>query len=103
MDKGESKDYSWAWVTADRLLSHGPCELVYACLVPSGATTDSIIYNGESTSGKGIITLKAATVRIMPFSPKMPVYCDRGLYVDVGTSVTGIFVQWRELRHKRGG
>lgn len=93
----KSKDYSWAWVTGDIQLSHGPCELIYAALVPSGATTDSVLYNGEDTAGDQIVTLKAATVRIMPFSPKEPVYCDKGLYVDVGTSVTGIFVQWHEL------
>ena len=93
----ESKDYSWAWVTGDRLLSLGPCELVYAALVPSAATTDSNIYNGENATGDKIVTLKAATVRIMPFSPKVPVYCSKGLYIDVGTSVAGIFVQWREL------
>lgn len=98
----ESKEYSWKWVTADELLSHGPCELVYACLAPSAATTDSALYDGESTGGERIITLKAATVRVMPFSPKVPVYCRRGLYVDVGTSVTGIFVQWRELGYKEG-
>lgn len=97
-----SKEYSWEWVTADMLLSHGPCELLYANLVPSGATTDSVLYDGESASGKHIVTLKAATVRCMPFAPKVPIYCRRGLYVDVGTSVTGIFVQWRELAHKEG-
>lgn len=96
----ESKEYSWAWVTGDRVLSHGPCELVYAGLVPSAATTDSVLYNGENTTGDPIVTLKAATVRLMPFSPKVPVYCSKGLYVDVGTSVSGIFVQWRELNGK---
>lgn len=98
--KVESKEYSWAWVTEDRLLSHGACELVYACLVPSGATTNSILYDGENTSGEIIVTLKAATVRNIPFSPKVPVYCRRGLYIDIGSSVTGIFVQWRELGHR---
>lgn len=97
----KSKEYSWAWVTADRLLSLGPCELICAYLVPSAATTDSVLYDGQNASGDTIITLKAATVRIMPFSPKAPVYCRKGLYVDVGSSVSGIFVQWRELG--RGG
>lgn len=98
-----SKEYSWAWVTADRLLSHGPCELVCAYLVPSAATTDTVLYNGENTSGVAIITLKAATIRIMPFNPKEPVYCEHGLYVDVGTSVSGVFVQWRELKGEDKG
>ena len=93
----ESKEYSWVWVTYDQLLSHGPCELLFAYLVPSAATTDSVLYDGESTSGDPIVTLKAAVVTGHPFKPPMPIYCRRGLYADVGTSVTGIFVQWRNL------
>ena len=94
----KSKEYSWAWVTADRVLSLGPCELLYAYLAPSGATTDSIIYAGQSTKGDPIVTLKAAAITGHKFTPKVPVYCDKGLYVDVGTSVSGIFVQWRDLK-----
>lgn len=99
----ESKEYSWAWVTVDKFLSHGPCELCYAYLVPSAATTDSHIYDGESTKGDKIVTLESAAANPRPFSPKVPVYCRKGLYVDVGTSVTGIFVQWRELSYKEKG
>ena len=93
-----SKEFSWAWVTDDRVLSLGPCELLYAYLVPSDATTDSVIYNGQNTKGDAIVTLKAAAVTGHKFTPKVPVYCDKGLYVDVGTNVSGIFVQWRDLK-----
>ena len=93
----ESKEYSWAWVTGDRLLSHGHCELCMAYLVPSGATTNSSLYAGEGTDGDLIVTLKSAVVTGHPFKPPEPVYCRKGLYVDVGDNVTGIFVQWREL------
>jgi hypothetical protein len=98
----DSKEYSWAWVTGDRLLSHGPCELLYAYLVVSAASTDSSLYDGENTTGDLIVTLKAAAVTGHPFKPKEPIYCRKGLYVDVGTSVSGIFVQWRELSGKEG-
>lgn len=98
----DSKSISWKWVTADELLCPGACDLIYAALVPSGATTDSYLYDGEDTSGTVIINLYAATARVMPFAPKAPVYCRRGLYVDVGSSVTGIFVMWR-VRNKREG
>jgi hypothetical protein len=94
----ESKEYSWAWVTADLLLSHGPCELLFAYLVVSAACADSHLYDGESAAGEKIVTLEAAGATGHSFKPKEPVYCRRGLYVDVGTSVTGIFVQWRELK-----
>lgn len=93
----ESKEYSWAYVTEDRLLTAKDCELIFAYLVPSAATTDSAIYNGENTTGDKIIDFKSAAVTGHPFRPPVPVYCRKGLYVDVGTSVSGIFVMWRNL------
>ena len=99
----ESKEISWAWVTADRLLSHGPCELLYAHLVVSAADAVSYLYDGENTGGDKIVTLESAAITGLNFNPPKPIYCRRGLYVDKGTNVTGIFVQWRELGHKEGG
>ena len=96
----ESKEFSWKLVIADELLSRGPCELLYAHLVPSGATTNSSLYDGQNTLGEKIVTLVEAVVTGLDFRPAQPVYCRRGLYVDVGSSVTGIFVQWRELRNE---
>ena len=93
----KSKEYSWAWVTGDLKLAEGECELVWAYLVPSGAVTDTILYNGIDTSGEMIITLKSAVVTGHPFSPPVPIYCRRGLYVDIGSNTTGVFVLWRNL------
>ncbi len=93
----DSRSYSWAWVTSDQLLTEKPAELVSATLVPSAATTDSAIYNGRNASGDKVIGLKRATVDNLDFAPPVPIYCDKGIYVDVGTSVTGILVQWRAL------
>lgn len=86
----------WAWVTVDRVLSSGPCELIYAYLVVSAASTDSALYDGVDTAGDKIVALVSATARGHPFSPKEPVPCRKGLFVDVGTNVTGIFVEWRK-------
>lgn len=93
----ESKEYSWAYVTSSRLLSDGPCELVYAYLVPSTATTDTVLYNGRNTSGEVIVTLKAAVITGHRFTPRVPVYCDKGIYVSLSANASGIFVQWRNL------
>lgn len=99
----ESKKYSWKWVTADELLSHGACELLYA-LLDAGAADDFVtIYNGENTSGDIIAIIRAAAKTSRAFAPKVPVYCRRGLYVDVATTTTKVFVQWRELGHKGEG
>lgn len=97
----DSEKYSWAWVTADRLLSTGPCELVSAYLVVSAASTDTHLYDGANTNGDKIVTLESAVATGHLFNPPVPLYCRRGLYVDVGTSVTGVLVQWRELPRGR--
>lgn len=98
MEDRDSKAYSWAYVSKDQVLCDTPCELIGAYLVVSAASTDSALYNGVSTSGHKIVDLECAAVTGHPFKPAEPVYCPNGLYVDVGSDVTGIFVQWRSLR-----
>ena len=93
----QSKDYSWAWVTGDRKLTDQKSELVAAYLVVSAASTDSAIYNGSDTSGDKILALESAAITNLPFEPPVPIYCGKGIFVDVGTNVTGILVIWRNL------
>lgn len=108
----ESKEYSRKWVTADELLSHGPCELLYAYAIVTASSVDTHIYNGEDTSGEKVATLGITVYgtgtdkHVIPpveFRPPVPVYCRQGLYVDIGTSVTGVFIMWRELGHEARG
>lgn len=100
MDKVESKKYSWVWVTADRLLSHGACELLYArAYSDGGAIENTALYDGESTSGTIIVNFNSGVKSNIPLTPKVPIYCRRGLYVDIGENTEGVFVQWRELGH----
>jgi hypothetical protein len=96
----ESKEYSWAWVTADMKLTDQTAELVSAHLVVSAASTDSAIYNGADTNGDKILALASAAVTTLPITPPVPIYCSKGLFVDVGTNVTGILVQWRNLEEQ---
>lgn len=93
----ESKEYSWAWVTADMKLTDQTAELVSAHLVVSAASTDSAIYNGADTSGQKILPMASQSVTNLPFNPPVPIFCEKGIFVDVGTNVTGILVQWRNL------
>jgi hypothetical protein len=95
-----SKLFSWAWVTGDRQLTDRPAELVYANLVVSAASTDSAIYNGADANGDLIIALESAAVTNKAFSPRVPIYCNKGIFVDVGTNVTGILVIWRNLEEQ---
>lgn len=93
----DSKEYSWARVMEDRLLSHGACELLYAYLDAGTADDYATIYDGENTSGEVITIVRSAAKNPRPFSPKVPVYCRRGLYIDLATATSVVFVQWREL------
>lgn len=94
---GDSKLVSWQWVIADALLAEKECELLFAYLVPSAAAADATLYDGENTTGRLIVTLKTAAATGHKFKPPVPVYCSKGLYVDIGSNVTGVFVMWRGL------
>jgi len=99
----ESKEYSWAWVTTDRQLSDGPCELLMVSIVPSATTADTVVYDGDNDTGDEIIQFSITIVLNWDFKPPVPIYCRKGLYITVGTNVVGVFVQWRELGRKGGG
>jgi len=94
---GNSRQISRQWVAANALLAEKECELVYAYLAPSAANADVSLYDGENTSGDLICTLKSAVVTGHEFRPPEPIHCHKGLYVDVGSNVTGILVMWRLL------
>jgi len=96
----DSKECSWKWITADELLSHGACELISIAQTSSDDTSDATFYDGEDTNGKTILKLEALANRTAFAKFNVPIYCRRGLYVDVGSNVTGILVQWRELGKK---
>lgn len=103
MEQVESKAYSWKWVTASELLSHGACELLCAFVTPSKPQAEVDIYDGENTSGDFLTRMETSSQCCLPFLPKQPVYCRRGLYINIIKGTMGIFVQWRELGHKGGG
>lgn len=92
-----SKDYSWEWLTADKKLSDGPAELVHVHQVATAATTGVTAYNGRSASGKIIVNCASNTFNNNHFDPTVPIYCDQGIYITIGTNTTGVLVQWREL------
>lgn len=100
----ESKEYSWAFATASRVLSHGPCELVCAHVSAEAAHDDTYLRNGENTLGDPIVILESGLKKSVPFNPKEPIYCEKGLFIEITDgNVKGVFVQWRELRLKEGG
>ncbi|GAH60970.1 unnamed protein product [marine sediment metagenome] len=99
----DSKEYSWKWVTADELLCPTACDLVSAHLVPDASTTATATYfDGQDTKGRTILRVRVAGSKHCDFDPAQPVYCRRGLYVEIVTNVRGILFQWRPRSSKEG-
>jgi len=95
----DSRDYSWRWIEASALIANGPSELVDAHLVPNAAGTSTAeYYDGENDTGVLIIKSRIAASQHCDFSPNVPIYCARGIYVKITANVRGILVQWRDLR-----
>ncbi|GAI43554.1 unnamed protein product [marine sediment metagenome] len=102
-EERDSKEYSWRWVTASELLSHGACELLFVLLTSPDDISDCTLYDGETNLGRTIVKLEGSANRSFPFLPAKPIYCRRGLYVEKGTRMTGVLIQWRELGHRGSG
>jgi hypothetical protein len=94
---GDSSLISRQWVTANARLCEKECELFFAYMVPSAASADVSLYDGENTTSDLIASLKSAAVTGHEFRPPVPIYCHKGLYVDIGSNVTGVLVMWRLL------
>jgi len=94
---GSSKDYSWQYFTGSNVVATREAELVGVYLVPSAAAADVTIYNGQSNTGDIIAVVEEATKSTHEFEPPVPIYCRKGIYLVIGTNVTGCLVQWRNL------
>lgn len=96
------KDYAAKeWVTATRLVSSDPCELVYAKAVSDGGEIkDTLLYDGENTNGDLIINLQQGQGGNITLSPPEPIKCQKGLYVVIGDNTEGAFLMWRPISYK---
>lgn len=91
----EWKKYGYMRVTADSLICPEPCFLVSVCLVANatGAST-AVIRDGHNTGGEAVIDLAALTSSKDNRSYNPPLFFKKGLYVDVGSNVTSVLVQY---------
>lgn len=99
----ESRVYSWKYVTADELLTPGPCEFLYCRLTPTQEAASAVLYDGENDLGTEILKIATGGLYNSECKPPVPIYCRRGLYVGSLTTADGILVVWRVLSHEKGG
>ena len=100
-EEWEAKEYSWKWVTAAELLCPTACDFIYAKFTPTEEAGGVTLYHGENATGLVIVILLTAGAYNCEVSPRRPVYCRRGLYVDTVTTGT-LLVQWRVRSSKEG-
>lgn len=82
-------------VTSDQCVSPNPV-WVYSLVISSNGTdeADATIYDGESTSGDQVMTLFCNDEEMAQVIFPEPLYLRKGLYVDVGTNVNEVLVQY---------
>ena len=82
-------------VTSDQLVSRTPI-WIYSLVITSNGTAeaDATIYDGESTSGDAVLTLYTVDESMAQLVFPEPLYLHKGLYVDIGSNVTEVLVQY---------
>jgi len=92
----------WEWVTASKIVESGPCFLVGADLSPSANGADATIYDGLDATGRRIDTLVASTKTNQPLLLPGRILCHSGIYIAIGSNVTGVLVLWQKIAGKGG-
>jgi len=91
----DPKRVGWKWCTVDQLVSPGPCFLLGIMLTASSAgAATATIRNGHNTGGEIVCVVGASASWTVTFPPQSPIYLDKGLFVDVGSNVTGVLVMY---------
>ena len=97
----EWKDWITESIIADRLLYSGPCFVKYVSL-QSGSTGTGIvvIYDGHDTTGKIKYRFFVDVKNLKSVNFSIPIYYDKGLYVDIGTNVLLFTIQYKPAEMK---
>ena len=84
--------------TADALVTRQDCLLWGVMVLASALGGDVTFYAGrDATSGRKIGTVKGGATLTNPIMLGKPIFCDGGLYIDVGSSITEVTVFYEPL------
>lgn len=86
-------------LASDGIVNEGPSLLFGLHIEASTAGGDVSVYEGnDSASGRLIGTFKdnLTNHEVKSFIP--PLYCDRGIYVDIGSNITAVTILWLPVR-----
>lgn len=84
---------------ADGVVNEGPSLLFGLHVEASTAGGDVSVYEGnDKDSGRLIGIFKDNANNHEPKNFIPPIYCDRGIYIDIGSNVTAVTVLWLPVR-----
>lgn len=90
-----SKEAITEYVTSSRKITAKPCWVFLVLLNPEDAALVSQAYirNGETSSSEIILAPASQFGYNNPIGP-IPVYFNKGIYVDLDTNITGMTIQY---------
>ena len=90
----ETEDIKSTYVTIDQLLEDGPAYLWFMDISAGvGGATIVTIYNSRSAVGEIALKKSVLTSDSKEFNPVAPLYCEKGIYIDVDANILGVLVQ----------
>jgi len=86
-------------VTVDTEVTGSPA-LIYSLTLCSdgGGIADAVVYDGGSNKGDRKIDLRVIDDDMRPLFFDPPLYFARGIYVDVGSNVESVLIQYHPIR-----
>jgi len=99
-----SPGIGWHRFTGDALVTTKPALLHGVVILTSTTGGDAALYEGQDAdSGRIILTLEGIANTVTPVMFPRPLYCERGLYLDVGSNVTEVLVAWEPAGDPQSG
>jgi len=97
--EGFWKEIARERVTSNQVVCLSPCFLFAVDLISdTGGVSTAAIYDGEGTKDPAVVDLAAAVSESDRARFNPPIFLRRGLYVDVGSNVTAVTVQYLPIR-----
>jgi len=91
-------EIDWRHITIDSIISESPCFLFDVAILGTAAACTVTVYDGVDTGGRFVVQLGSVTGQSFLYSPKEPLYCRQGLFIDVDTNLEDCWVHFLPLR-----
>jgi len=86
---------AWTTTTVDTIITNAAAVLHGLVLLASADGGDVTLYDGtDPAGGRKIATFKGTAHKSKPIHFRPPLLCERGIYVDVGSSVNEVLIHW---------